>query len=286
MQDWIEGRRVLVTGGSSGIGFETAKALARQGAELIIASRDLARTEAAAARISAETGRKVSALQVDLSSQTAIRAFAQEFTARHSRLDVLVNNAGAIFSPRQTSADGIEMTWALNHLGPFLLTAELLNVLQAAPEGRVVTVASAAHMQAKIHFDDPEFKTAAYRSFAVYSQSKLANIMFTFALARRLEGSHVMANCLHPGVVASGFFRGVPVVGGLFSVLGRPFLLSEAKGARTSVYVAGSADLSGQSGGYYANSALVQASAASRDVAAQEKLWALSVAQTGADWPF
>jgi len=183
---------------------------------------------------------------------------------------------------RQQSADGIEKTWALNHLGPFLLTAELMPLMKNAVAARVITVASKAHRGGRLDLDDPEFRTRRFEVYGAYAQSKLANIMFTYALARRLGETSITANCLHPGVVASGFFRPVPVVGPLLAVLGRPLMVSEAEGARTPVHLAASGEVAGLSGGYYSKCALARSNTASHDVAAQERLWALSLAATGA----
>lgn len=277
----LNGQKILVTGGSSGIGYDTALALSGMGADLFLASRDLDRTQEAAMKITQSSGQPVVAYQVDLSSLQSVRTFAQRFTEEIGQLDVLVNNAGALFSSRKQSVDGIEMTWALNHLGPFLLTSQLLPLLTKAPAGRVVTVASTAHIGASLNFDDIEYQNGRYKAFGAYAQSKLANIMFTYALARHLEDSSVTANCLHPGVVASGFFRNVPVVGGMLALVGRPFMISQAQGAQTSIHLAASPDAAGMTGKYFDKSAPVQSNKVSYDKAHQEKLWALSLSQTG-----
>lgn len=277
----LSGQKILVTGGSSGIGYETALGLSKMGAELYLASRDLERTKAAAARLSAATGNPAAAFKVDLSSQGSVRHFAERYKEEVGQLDALVNNAGALFAGRKLSDDGVEMTWALNHLGPFLLTSELLPLLQQAKAGRVVTVASTAHIGSSLNFDDIEFESGRYKSFGAYAQSKLANIMFTYALARRLEGTSVTANCLHPGVVASGFFRSIPVIGGLLSLTARLFMISEAEGAQTSIHLAGSPDVAGVNGKYFDKSMPTASNDVSYDETAQERLWALSLKQTG-----
>lgn len=279
----LTGQKILVTGGSSGIGYHTALGLSGMGAEILLASRDMGRTEIAARKIEDSTGHTVVPFAVDLSSQAAIRDFAQRVKGDTDHLDVLINNAGALFAARKQSVDGIEMTWALNHLGPFLLTSELMPLLQAAPAARIITVASGAHNSANLNLDDVDYKQTKYRAFPAYAQSKLANIMFTYALARHLAGSTITANCVHPGVVASGFFRNIPLVGGLMSILGRPFMISETQGAETSIHVAASPEGAEVNGQYFKKSRATPSNEASYDEAAQEKLWALSLAQTGLD---
>lgn len=202
----LAGKTCIVTGATNGIGEVTAQALAQMGATVIGVGRSPARCADSAARIKAATGNaQVEYVVADLSVQGQVRRLADEIKARHSRIDVLVNNAGMYFSTRQTSPDGIEMTWALNLLNYFLLTNLLLDALKAAPAARVVSVSSGAHEGAKqINFADPEFKTG-YSGWTAYNQSKLANVQFTYELARRLAGTRVTANALHPGFVATGF---------------------------------------------------------------------------------
>lgn len=284
MSSWISGRTVLVTGGSSGIGYETARALAKMGAQVVLASRNLERTQAAAQRISAETGDPVQAFGVDMSSQASVREFAAAFIKEVGQLDVLLNNAGAMLARRRESVDGIEMTLALNHLGPFLLTSLLLPLLQASEKGRVVNVASSAHSSGRPDWDDLQYKQRGYKSFQVYGQSKLFNIMFTKALARRLEGTGVTANCLHPGLVASGFFNVVPVIGAVVRFLARPFLISNAEGAKTSIYLVSDEKVGDVSGEYFDKCAPKMPNELARDGDAQEQLWQQSIALTGAEY--
>jgi len=200
----LSGKICLVTGATSGIGEVTARRLAGMGATVTIVGRSAERAAATAARIKAATGATVEILIADLSSQADIRRLANEFLAQHSRLDVLVNNAGAVFLRRLESLDGVEMTWALNHMSYFLLTNLLLDAVRAGARSRIVNVASDAHSGARINFDDPQLK-ANYNGWRAYGQSKLANILFTLELARRLDGTGVTANALHPGFVASNF---------------------------------------------------------------------------------
>lgn len=281
----IEGKSVLVTGGSSGIGYETALALSKAGAELVLTSRSSARAEAAAKRISAESGRPVVGLALDLSSRASINGFADALLGRSDRLDVLFNNAGALFRTRGESAEGIEMTWAVNHLGPFLLTARLLPLLQGAGEARIVTTSSGAHHGGQIDLGDFGMNTR-YSSFAAYGRSKLGNVLFTSALARRLAGTGITANCLHPGLVATGFFHFMPLVGPIMPVLMRPFSRSPQKGAETAIFLIADDSISGQSGVYYHDRRPARVSAVASDRELQERVWELSVEQTGAEWGF
>ena len=281
----VKDKTILVTGGNSGIGFAGAEELSRMGARVFVTSRDAGRARAAAAAISARTGNAVTGFGLDFSSLAAIHEFADGFAAQVNALDCLVNNAGALFLKPQVSADGTEKTWAVNHLGPFLLTARLLPLLQKPVAARIVTTSSRAHFDGKVSAES--FAEAETRAgFNAYGRSKLGNILFTAALARRLAGSSVTATCHHPGVVATGFFRVFPVIGPFLHVLARPVLRSPAKGAETLVHLAASDDVSGQSGGYYFNRRLARVSRAAADVALQESIWELSVAQTGAVWPF
>ena len=276
MQDKI----CLVTGATLGIGKETALGLARKGAQVVIVGRDEARTRETAAWIVKESGNaRIDFLVADLSSQAEVRRLAAEFKGKYVRLDVLLNNAGAIFTRRETTIDGYERTWALNHLAEFLLTSLLLEMLQASAPARIVNVASAAHTSGKIDFDNLQGEEK-YSGIGAYSQSKLANILFTYALARRLSGKGVTANCLHPGVVATGFGHNTPGLINTLLGLARPFLMSAEKGAATSIALASSPDVADVSGKYFAKSQPIASSKLSYDEALQEKLWAVSEKQT------
>jgi retinol dehydrogenase-12 len=276
----IKGKVCLVTGATLGIGRSTALGLARSGAKLVIAGRDPARTRETVDWLRRESGSSsVESLVADLSSQSEVRRLASEFKDRYSRLDVLVNNAGGVFAERRLTVDGFEHTWALNHLGYFTLTLALLDVLKASAPARIVNVASDAHFRGHIDFDDLQSEKKAYRRMQVYCQSKLANVLFTYALARRLEGSGVTANALHPGVVASGFGHndGGWVKWGF--TLARPFLISPEAGAKTSLYLAASPEVEGISSRYFSKSRERRSSKESYDTAVQERLWQVSERQ-------
>jgi NAD(P)-dependent dehydrogenase (short-subunit alcohol dehydrogenase family) len=281
MDALLKGKTVLVTGATNGIGLETARELARQGAQVTIVSRDAGKCAAVAERIQAETGNRVEWIAADLSSLEGVMQAAMTFKQRHTRLHVLVNNAGAYFTKRLVSADGFEMTFALNHLSYFLLTNLLLDVLKASAPARIVNVSSGAHVGAKLDFDDLQ-NEEHYSGFPVYGQSKLANLLFTYELARRLEGSRVTVNALHPGYVATGFaLNNGPLFKVLAGFFARLFAQKPQKGAETSIYLASSSEVEGVTGKYFSNCKETQSSQASYDRAAAEKLWQISLELTG-----
>ena len=273
----MTGKTVVVTGANSGIGLETALALARAGARTVITARDRARGEAALSDISRRApSDHVELALFDLGSMASVRAGAADLLARCERIDVLVNNAGLVLSDRRVTADGLEATFAINHLGPFLLTELLLERIKASAPSRIVNVASTAHQGARhgLDFDDLQ-STRAYRGMQVYSKSKLANIYFTTELARRLAGTGVTVNCLHPGTVATGYGRDGDASGFLaFGVkLIKPFVLNAEQGARTSVYLASSPEVAGVTGKYFVKCRVRTPSRAARDDAAARRLW-------------
>jgi NAD(P)-dependent dehydrogenase (short-subunit alcohol dehydrogenase family) len=280
-------KTVLITGANQGIGKATAFALARQGAKVVIVSRNGEKGRSAAAEIGAASGfEAVDLIVADLSTQAAVREVAAEFRSRHERLDVLVNNAGVFVPKRQVTSDGVEETFAVNHLAYFLLTRELLGTLKASAPARIVNVSSDAHRHGKMHWADLQFESHHYSAWRAYAQSKLANVLFTYELARRLEGTGVTANALHPGVVASGFGRTYPGSMALLYKLGGPFMLTPEQGAQTSICLASSPEVEGTNGKYFARSRPAKSSALSHCEASQRKLWALSerlVAVRGAD---
>ena len=278
----MEGKRCIVTGATDGIGRVTARALAERGAEVVLVGRNAAKgAEVCKAIHRSSRNDRVRFEQADLSSQAEIGALAERLSAGGAAIDVLVNNVGAIFTRRRESVDGIEMTFALNHLGYFLLTGLLLESLKAGGSGRIVNVASEAHRSGRMDFDDPQ-ATKRYRGWRAYSQSKLANILFTYRLAALLEGTPVTANCLHPGFVASNLGQDN---GWLFAtmlkVLMRLSAIDVEAGARTSVHVATGADVAGVSGRYFDKSREAASSLASRDEETGRRLWELSESLTG-----
>lgn len=277
----IKGKVCLITGATSGIGKVTARELARKGARLVIVSRNQLKCENTIASIRDETGNKdIEYMVADLSSQDQIRQLARGFLDRYDHLDVLVNNAGAIFLSRDVSVDGIEMTWALNHLNYFLLTNLLLDTLKASASARIINVASTAHRGAKINFDDLQ-GGHHYNGMQAYSQSKLANILFTYELARRLEGTQVTANALHPGFVASGFAKNNGGLVRLGMGVVQLFAISPEKGAETSIYLASSPEVEGVSGSYFVKKQAVRSDPASYNEETAQKLWQVSEAMTG-----
>ena len=278
----MNGRVCMVTGATSGLGQVTARDLAGQGATVVLVGRDQAKTESTAREISAATGNgSVEWFLADLSSQASIHRLAEDFRSRYERLDVLVNNAGGFFVEYGETEDGIERTFALNHLNYFLLTNLLLDQLKAAAPARIVNVASGAHKGSEIDLENPDLK-GNYSGWRAYGQSKLANVMFTYELARRLKGTGVSVNALHPGAVATNIgsnneaWYARPVL-----TIFRLFGTKPEKGARTSIYLASSPEVEGISGEYFANQRSVESSEASRDETIAKKLWSLSESLTG-----
>jgi NAD(P)-dependent dehydrogenase (short-subunit alcohol dehydrogenase family) len=277
----IRGKTCLVTGATSGIGSITALELARLGARVLIVGRSPERTAATAERIRRETGAtEVHELVADLSSQAAVRGLANQVLDRCPRLDVLVNNAGGMYLERRESVDGIEMTFALNHLSYFLVTKLLLPLIERSGPARIVNVASDAHRGGVIDFDDLEGKRR-YTGWRAYQQSKLANILFTFELARRLEGTGVTANAVHPGFVRTRFFEDFGGwVGAVIRTGAALLALSPEKGARTSIYLASSPAVAGATAGYYVKQKPVRPARRALDRDAAARLWRVSEEMT------
>jgi NAD(P)-dependent dehydrogenase (short-subunit alcohol dehydrogenase family) len=278
----LDGTTAVVTGANTGIGKQTAVGLAALGARVVITSRSEAKGEAAVADIRGRVpGASVEVVPLDLASFAAVRRCAAELDRRLDGIDVLVNNAGLVQRSFSRTEDGFETTFGVNHLGPFLLTNLLLDRLRASAPARVVVVASDAHRGARrgLDFDDLQCERS-YRLGQAYSRSKLANIYFARELARRLDGSGVTANSLHPGFVASRFGRDGDTGAAGHVVMGllRPFALSPAKGARTSVYVASSPELDGVTGQYFARCRLAAPSRVATDDEAARRLWEVSEA--------
>ena len=279
----MTGKTVLITGGSGGIGKATAIGLARLGARVGITGRDTTRAEAAAADIRAASGNPaVEAFVADLSSLAEVRRLAAAVLDAYPRLDVLVNNVGGFWAHRHLTADGLEHTFALNHLAPFLLTNLLLDRLKASVPARVVTVSSGAQAMGRIDFDDLH-GVHRYVGQRAYNQSKLANVMFTYELARRLEGSGVTATVLHPGVVRTAFGAEDPSpFWKVFIPLARPLMKTPDQGAETSIYLASSPDVEAVTGQYFANRRPRTSNRSSYDTAAAARLWQVSADLTTA----
>jgi NAD(P)-dependent dehydrogenase (short-subunit alcohol dehydrogenase family) len=276
----MNGKRCVVTGSTGGIGLVTARELARQGARLTLISRNPERCQAAVDNIREETGNQdIEFIAADLSSQAEVRRAAQEFLDRHEQLDVLVNNAGGFFWRRAETVDGLEMTMALNHLNYFLLTNLLLETIKASGPARIVNVSSDAHRGAKVNFDDIQGQRR-YAGFRAYAQSKLMNVLFTYELARRLEGSGVTANALHPGFVASGFGKNNGLLFRILMPIAQLGALSPEDGARTSTYLASSPNVEGVSGKYFTKERAVRSDPASYDEQTALRLWELSLELT------
>jgi NAD(P)-dependent dehydrogenase (short-subunit alcohol dehydrogenase family) len=272
----MKGKICLVTGATSGIGRITARELARMGATVVVVARDPRRGDETVGAIRAETGNPAIELMIaDLSSLASIRQLGREFKVRHDKLHVLVNNAGAVNATRRTTVDGMELTFATNHLGYFLLTHLVLDRLKASAPSRVVSVSSTAHKGKAMTWDDLQHEQR-YAPVQVYGESKLANILFTYELARRLDGTGVTANCLHPGVIASGFAQNDPGWIRFGFKLLRPFILTPEQGARTSIYLASSPEVEKVSGKYFVRSTAVRSSRASYSVADARRLWEVS----------
>lgn len=280
--DWnLRGRNVLVTGATSGIGLEASAALARCGARVVMTGRDPRRTEAAVAEVMARSGSAdVSHLLCDFSSQAEIRRLGEAVLAHGDQLHVLINNAGGVHKKRTLTIDGIETTFAVNHLGPFLLTHLLRDLLVRSAPARVVTLASIGHRQGTLDFADLGYEKG-YRIMRAYARSKLANVLFAAELARRLQGTGVTSNSLHPGAVATRIWSGAPTWAKPFLVLLRPTFLSPAQGAEPVVQLAASPELEGVTGRYFEKGVPVAPAPLAQDEALARKLWELSASMVG-----
>jgi NAD(P)-dependent dehydrogenase (short-subunit alcohol dehydrogenase family) len=278
----MTGRVVLVTGGTGGIGRATAVGLAALGARVAITGRDLGRAQAAAAEIREATGNpEVDAFAADLSSQAEVRRLAGEVLDTYPRLDVLVNNVGGYWASRHVTADGLEHTFAVNHLAAFLLTDLLLDRLKASAPARVVTVSSGAQSMGKIDWADLQGERG-YSGQTAYNQSKLASVMFAYELARRLAGTGVTATVLHPGVVSTGFGAEDPSrISKVLVPLWRPFMKTPKQGAATSIHLASSPEVEGVTGVYFAGGSPRTSNKASYDEAAAARLWRVSADLVG-----
>jgi NAD(P)-dependent dehydrogenase (short-subunit alcohol dehydrogenase family) len=272
----MNGKICLVTGGTNGIGKATAQELARMGATVIIVGRDAQKTSKVVSEIRAASGNpRVGSMLADLSSEQEVRRLADEYKSKYAHLHVLLNNAGGFFMQRQLSVDGIETTFALNHLASFLLTNLLLDTIKASAPARIINVSSRAHTSGKIEFDNLQGE----REYGprAYDNSKLANILFTVVLARRLEGTGVTVNALHPGFTATGFAKNNgKVIAALVSIFAPLVARSPAKGAETSIHLASSPSVEGITGKYFYDSHVIPAARQATDMVVARKLWDLS----------
>jgi NAD(P)-dependent dehydrogenase (short-subunit alcohol dehydrogenase family) len=281
----MTGKTCLITGANSGIGKETALGLARMGARVVLVCRNQQKGQNALAEIQRETGSsQLDLLIADTSSFESVRALAGQVRQRYPRLDVLINNAGAAVRYRSVSADGIEMTVAGNYLGPALLTLLLLDLLKSSAPSRIVNVSSEAHRSARLEMDDLQFDRRKYNALAAYGQSKLLMNAFTFELARRLEGTGVTANCLHPGVVATNIVpANAPLVVKVIFAAMKPFLLSSRRGAAVSLYLATSPEVAKVSGKYLVKSKPADSNPLSRDPKVMAGIWEWTEEKIGLD---
>jgi NAD(P)-dependent dehydrogenase (short-subunit alcohol dehydrogenase family) len=274
----MNGKICLITGANAGIGKVTTQRLAEMGATVVMVCRNQEKGEAASNEIKAKSGNaNVELMIADLSSQAEIRRLADEFKATHDRLDVLVNNAGVYLPKRTLTIDGLETTFAVNHLAYFLLTNLLLEVLKKSAPSRIISVSSEAHKYGKLEFDNLQGERE-YKGIPAYSHSKLANVLFTRELARRLEGTQVTANSLHPGAVATSIFRNTPKP---IEWLIKMFTMNPEKGAQTSVYLATAREVEGISGKYFEKKLEKYPSRIAQDDALARRLWEVSERMTG-----
>lgn len=278
----LANKTCIITGGSTGIGFVTARILAERGASVILAARDSARGEAAVAAIRTATGRDAARfIQADLSTTAGVRGFAATIAAEMPAVNVLINNAGAMFGKRSENADGVEKTFALNHLAYYTLSLELLPLLKAAVPARIVIVASEAHRGIALDSRDFQFKRG-YDGWKAYKRSKLANILFTSVLARHLEGTGITVNALHPGFVATDIGSANAYLPAIFwRLLTTLFAIGVEDGARTPVHLASAPEVARTTGRYFIKCAQSLPSPAARDMQMAERLWSASEALTG-----
>ena len=274
----LSGKVALITGASSGIGLEAAVKIARAGAEVVLVARDPERTAAAADEVRRRSGSaKVSFLLCDFGSQRQVRALGAAFRAGHDRLDLLVNNAGLVSDKLALGEDGVELTFAVNHLGYFLLTTLLLDLIRASAPARIVNVSSVGHRRWRAGFDDLNFERGGYSIMSAYGRSKLANVLFTRELARRLAGTGVTVNALHPGAVATGIWAKAPwYARPLLALAKRVVMITAEQGGDTLVYLATSDEVAGATGGYYQKNRLVAPSPRAQDDALAAELWTRS----------
>lgn len=274
-------RVMIVTGATNGIGRVTAHVLAQTGATVVLVGRSQERLARTTDEIRVDTPHaRLDTICADLSTQAEVIAVADTIKSRYDRIDVLLNNAGAFYTQRQISVDGIEMTWALNHMAPFLLTNALLDLFRASAPARIITVSSMAHQAARMNFADIE-GAVRFSGWNAYAQSKLANILFTYELADRLQQTDITVNCLHPGFVATGFaHNNTGVVAWANGILQRYFAVSPEKGAETSIFLATSPSVAQVTGRYFVDCNAVSSAPQSYDVTSRRRLWEMSLQMT------
>ena len=277
---------VLITGANRGIGRETARALARKGATIIMACRHLEKAEPVGEMIQRESKNpNIKMMQLDLASLQSVRNFTREFKARYQQLDVLINNAGVFRIKREETAEGFELTMGVNHLGHFLLTHELLPILEKTAEARIINLSSNAHSSADLDLEDLHFKRRRYSGFKAYGASRLATVFFTQELAERLKGKDIMVNALHPGHVDTNMWNlwgaGRKWYQSMINGIIKHFLISPEEGAQTSIYLASSNEVKGVTGKYFAKEKIKAASKKCSDIKLQKELWQLSERLTG-----
>jgi retinol dehydrogenase-14 len=274
----LKDKVTLVTGANSGLGKATALGLAKLGATVVMVCRNKERGEAVQKEIITVSGNSaVDLLLADLSSQKDVHQLARDFKAKYQRLDVLVNNAGGVFMSRSLSVDGIEYSLAFNHLAPFLLTNLLLDVVKASTPARIVNVTTRLFANSAVHFDDMQFEKRRYSGFQAYTETKLCNILFTYDLARKMQGTDVTVNCVHPGIFKSNFgTQGMPAFMNILNALSRPFMASVEQAAERVLYVATATELADVSGKYFAGTRELVSPKQSYDELAQKHLWQIS----------
>ncbi|MEK7431804.1 MAG: SDR family oxidoreductase [Cyanobacteriota bacterium] len=273
----LKGKICIVTGSNSGIGKVTALEIAKMGATVIMVSRDRNKGEKALEEVRNLSGNKdVELMLCDFASQKSIRKFAEEFKSKYQKLHILVNNAGLILTEKTITEDGIESTFAINHIGYFLLTELLLDVIRESTPARIVNVSSDAHKTGHIDFDDINFERKKYSSIGAYCNSKLANILFTRELAKRLKGTKITVNCLHPGVISSNFGSNTSGILGFLVKIAKPFFTTVEKGAETQIYLATSPQVEDVTGEYFSKKKVAYTTSEANNEGIAKKLWDVS----------
>ncbi|MFT4805116.1 MAG: NAD(P)-dependent dehydrogenase (short-subunit alcohol dehydrogenase family) [Psychroserpens sp.] len=276
----MTGKICLITGANAGIGYAISLGLAKMGANVVMVCRDKSRGKIALAELKEKSNNSSISLYIaDLSSQSSIRQLVTDFKKDFGQLDILINNAGVITPIRTLTTDGLETQFALNHLAPFLLTELLLDSLKSSDSARIINISSNAHQIANINFDDLQSEQE-YKPKEVYQRTKLCNILFTYELARQLEGTHITANCVHPGVITTKLLQAYNGGNGGFSFISKLLYGTPQKGAETPLYLASSSEVEGISGKYFANKKIAQSSNYANDLSVAKRLWQISKSLT------